>query len=150
MAKLINTQPREFMTVSIMHVGNLLEGKLSPLMKRFSITNAQYNILRILNGSYPIALNVNDIKQRMMYPSSDVTRLLDRLVEKQLVDRRFCEHDRRKVELKIAPEGKVLLQAIRPELESLYSNFFEQVITEEEANNIIDQLLKIKNNIQNP
>lgn len=150
MAKLINTQPREFMTVSIMHVGNLLEGKLSPLMKRHAITNAQYNILRILNGAFPIPLNVNDIKQRMMYPSSDVTRLLDRLVEKHLVDRRFCEHDRRKVELKIAPEGKILLQAIRPELESLYNNFFETVISESEANNIIDQLLKIKNNIQNP
>lgn len=147
MVTLIKTPPLEFMTVSIMHTANMLEGKLTPLMKSFNLTNAQYNILRILRGAHPANLNVSDIRERVMYPSSDVTRLLDKLVDKQLVDRRFCEEDRRKVELKISNKGLQLLNDIRPRLTIAFNQFFENIVTEEEANRLIETLHKIKQHI---
>jgi len=147
MVTLIKTPPLEFMTVSIMHTANMLEGKLTPLMKSFNLTNAQYNILRILRGAHPANLNVSDIRERVMYPSSDVTRLLDKLVDKQLVDRRFCEEDRRKVELKISNKGLQLLNDIRPRLTITFNQFFENIVTEEEANRLIETLNKIKQHI---
>lgn len=147
MGKIVNTPPLEFMTVSIMHTANLLEGKLTPLMKSFNLTNAQYNILRILRGAHPANLNVSDIRNRVMYPSSDVTRLLDKLVEKQLVDRRFCEEDRRKVELKISDQGLQVLSEIRPKLTVAFNQFFENIVSEKEASSIIEILNKIKQHI---
>ena len=74
------------------------------LLKEFNISHQQYNILRILRGAGK-ELTVNSVKERMIQKSPNSTRLMDKLCQKNLIERTRCENDRRIVYIKISREG---------------------------------------------
>ena len=61
------------------------------------ITLQQYNVLRILRGAGTAGLPTLDVAERMIEQAPGVTRLLDRLEGKGLVERKRCPQDRRQV-----------------------------------------------------
>jgi len=73
------------------------------------LTNSQYNALRILRGSHPTRLTCSDIGQRMIARDPDVTRVVDRLTARGLVERTRSSRDRRVVEVGITETGLALL-----------------------------------------
>jgi DNA-binding MarR family transcriptional regulator len=73
------------------------------------LTNSQYNALRILRGSHPTRLTCSDIGQRMIARDPDVTRVVDRLTARGLVERLRSSRDRRVVEVGITEAGLALL-----------------------------------------
>lgn len=76
------------------------------------LTNSQYNALRILRGSHPARLTCSDIAQRMIARDPDVTRVVDRLAARGLVDRTRSGRDRRVVEVGITEAGVTLLREL--------------------------------------
>jgi DNA-binding MarR family transcriptional regulator len=80
---------------------------------------SQYNVLRILRGSHPARLASSDVGSRMVARDPDVTRLVDRLVRRGLVDRQRSESDRRVVEVGITKAGLALLKALDPHVDRL-------------------------------
>ena len=74
------------------------------------LTNSQYNALRILRGSHPTRLTCGDIGQRMIARDPDVTRVVDRLAARKLVERTRSTTDRRVVEVGITAGGLALLR----------------------------------------
>ena len=76
---------------------------------RFGLTTSTYNVLRILRGS-PDGLARGEIGQRMVNPSPDVTRLIDRLVRRGLVRRQRGRTDRRLSVTRITPKGLALME----------------------------------------
>lgn len=76
------------------------------------LTPNQYNVLRILRGSYPTALACGDISDRMIARDPDVTRLVDRLSRRGLVSRVRSRRDRRVVEVGITEKGRQVLQSL--------------------------------------
>ncbi|MBX7151061.1 MarR family transcriptional regulator [bacterium] len=113
------------------------------LLKKFNISLQQFNILRILRGQYPQTISLNSVKDRMLDKSSDVSRLVDRLVKKNLIDRTVCPSDRRQVNLLITEKGLSLLENI-----DKIEGSFDQIVsglTQEEAktlNQLLDKLEK--------
>lgn len=104
----------------------------------YNISEQQYNILRILRGAKK-AITVNTVRDRMVQKSPNITRLMDKLCEKALIDRSRCENDRRVVYVKIAEPGLKLLEDI--DLSSFDVPL--RKISEEEArelNRILDKL----------
>ena len=73
------------------------------------LTNNQYNVLRILRGSHPTRLACNDIGERMIARDPDITRLIDRLEKRGLVERIRSRRDRRVVEVGITSKGLALV-----------------------------------------
>jgi DNA-binding MarR family transcriptional regulator len=71
---------------------------------QFGLTASAYNVLRILRGS-PDGLPRGEIAQRMVNPSPDVTRLIDRLARRGLVQRLRSRTDRRLSLTRITPKG---------------------------------------------
>ena len=67
--------------------------------------------MRILRGAEK-AITVNEVKERMIQKSPNVTRLMDKLFDKQLIERTRCENDRRVVYIKIKKKGNELLEKI--------------------------------------
>src|SRR5215813_5522145 len=51
------------------------------------LTPNQYNVLRILRGSHPFRLSCGEVADRMISRDPDITRLIDRLSARELVDR---------------------------------------------------------------
>jgi DNA-binding MarR family transcriptional regulator len=100
------------LAVNILYTHNWLVNNQSALLKHFGLTGAQYNILRILRGQHPNPASINLLKERMLDKMSDASRLVERLLQKELVERRICPDDRRRVEVSISEKGLTLLDEI--------------------------------------
>lgn len=73
------------------------------------ITQAQYNVLRILRGAHPGGYPRREISGRMLDRAPDVTRLIDRLEGARLVERVKAPGDRRLSVTRITRAGLALL-----------------------------------------
>jgi DNA-binding MarR family transcriptional regulator len=73
------------------------------------ITHDQYNVLRILRGVYPQGHPRGEISARLISRAPDVTRMLDRLVNRGLVQRGWDERNRRLSIATITEKGLALL-----------------------------------------
>lgn len=76
------------------------------------LTANQYNVLRILRGAGGAEMACGDVAGRMISRDPDVTRLIDRLARRGLVDRHRDAADRRVVRVSITEEGKAMLAAL--------------------------------------
>ena len=93
-------------------ITNLLGQKLN----KYDITLQQYNVMRILRGQHPKPATINLIKVRMLDKMSDASRIVDRLVQKELVDRSINTSDRRAVDILITKKGLDILLKLDAEL----------------------------------
>lgn len=85
--------------------------KVKTIFDRFGLTPQQFNILRILRGAkHP--MSTLQIRERMLDRMSDTSRIVDRLVAKQLVAKSLCPTDKRLVDVTITNEGKKVLQQL--------------------------------------
>jgi len=102
---------------------NYIHSKLDTLCYSFDITLAQFNVLRILKGAHPNGYPRGEIIKRMVEPSPDVTRLIDRLVTDGHVERFISEEDRRLSMSRITKKGINLLTKINPEVDKFLSDY---------------------------
>ena len=105
--------------INILYTGNWLNLRQSQVFKSFGITTQQYNVLRILRGRKGEAATVKLLNERMLDKSSNVSRLVDKLVQKKWAVRKFNTSDRRQVDIFITTEGMELLEQINKETSAL-------------------------------
>ena len=117
--------------INILYTANWLNNETLKALKPFGVSPQQYNVLRILKGQYPNSISVNNIIDRMLDKSSNASRLVDKLKQKDLVEREVCTNDRRQVDIKITAKGLKLLNEIGEKLDNL--NGFKETITKEDA-----------------
>lgn len=121
-SELKNTRPlmpRQRALLNILFTASWLDCFLHRQLRPYGLTHPQYNILRILKGSAPNGLSVLDIKSRMIDRSSNVSRLVEKLRQADLVERVPHSGDRRMVVVTISEGGKRLLDDIE---KGLFSN----------------------------
>ena len=82
------------------------------LFSRFELTPQQYNVLRLLRGEYPAALPTLGIASRLVTHAPDITRMLDKLEGRNLVERERPAANRRTVLVRISDAGRALLKQI--------------------------------------
>ncbi|MEZ6037254.1 MAG: MarR family transcriptional regulator [Planctomycetota bacterium] len=82
------------------------------LAQHDELTYQQYNVLRILRGAMPKGLPTLEIGTRMIERTPGVTRLIDRLAHKGLVERERSTEDRRQVLCRLTAAGEELLSTL--------------------------------------
>ena len=82
------------------------------MIEPYGITPQQYNVLRILRGAGAEGLPTLSIGERMIEQTPGVTRLVDRLERKGLVERTPCAKDRRRVFCRMTAKGLELLKEL--------------------------------------
>jgi DNA-binding MarR family transcriptional regulator len=97
------------------------------------LTLQQYNVLRILRGARPDPLPTLEIADRMIERTPGITRLVDGLVRKGLVDRERGTEDRRAVLCRITPAGLALLGELDGPVEASDRGAVEALSAEEQA-----------------
>ena len=102
--------------LSILRTAAVLDDWIEGLLRPYGITLAQYNVLRILRGS-PEGLCRNDVRDRMLTRMPDVTRLLDRMEDAELIWRARGTEDRRLVTTRLTAEGRRLADELDGVLE---------------------------------
>ncbi len=133
------------MVVHILHTANWLDNKISGLLKKFDLTHVQFNILKVLEAENPKPLSVGKVKDGLLFSNSDMTRIMDRLVKKQLVERNICPENRRQINVEITEKGLNLLNSIAPELVLVLDNYYLDKISDDEAVYMADKLKLIRN-----
>ncbi|MDX2283967.1 MAG: MarR family transcriptional regulator [Bacteroidia bacterium] len=130
--------PWHKLAVNLIYSHNWLMDHHKSSFKPYDITVQQYNVLRILRGQYPNPISTSDIRSRMLDKMSDVSRIVDRLVRKELLTRVVCPSDKRLVDVVITEKGLGLLK----ELDDLNNqmDLLARHLTHEEAE-LLSQLL---------
>ncbi len=133
------------MVVSVLRAGTIIDHKVSEVLKDFEITHIQFNILRILESVIPEKLSVGEIKKGLLFPTSDVTRLLDRLEKRNLIERILCPKNRRKMDISITNSGLNIISAALPKIEEKLDGFYKDRVSEAERDQLIETLRRLKN-----
>ena len=125
--------------LNILYTANWISSCQNEFFKSFGISPQQYNILRILKGAKE-PLNVQVIKDRMIERAPNATRLMDKLLAKEYIERLPCKEDRRVVKIVITKKGRALL-------DSIPANFNKNLLknlNDQEAEQLSDLLDKMR------
>jgi len=128
---------RQKVTINLLYTSNWLINKHKEFFSDYEITPQQYNVLRILRGQHPKSISTSAIKDRMLDKNSDVSRIVDRLTNKELVSKAPCSKDRRLVDVLISQKGLSLLKTMDKAVDGLDANIS---LNEDEAK-MLNQLL---------
>lgn len=129
--------------INLVYTVNQLGYQLRQALKEHGLTEPQYNVLRVIRGfrtEGPVSINF--IRERMLDKSSDVSRIVDNLLEKGLIDRRENPADRRQKEIGITEKGLSLLSQMI--VCDKKTDLLLQRLTPEEVNELNRLLDKIR------
>jgi MarR family transcriptional regulator, organic hydroperoxide resistance regulator len=107
--------------LGILRTAAVLEHHLAEVLKPYGITSTQYNVLRILRGAGKAGMCGRDIGERLISRVPDISRLLDRMEDMDLIHRERDAKDRRQITARITSKGLGLLERATPELELVES-----------------------------
>lgn len=128
--------------INLTYTARQLSYEFFQSLKKHEITEQQYNVLRILRGFRSEAPHsIGFIKERMLDKDSDVSRIVDRLYEKEMVSRKENPADRRQKDIEITAKGLLLLDSMfdcERNADKLLINLTEEEI--KEFNRLLDKI----------
>jgi DNA-binding MarR family transcriptional regulator len=126
--------------VNLVYTYNWTTERLKKIFDKEGLTMQQFNILRILRGNDK-PLSTLQIRERMLDKMSDTSRIVDRLLIKELVTKEICAFDKRLVDVSISEKGKKLLEKL--DVFEMDIEGIMKPLSEEEAtilNNLLDKI----------
>lgn len=135
------TSEQQKLTVNLIFSAGMLNFFHQRFLREFELTTQQFNVLRILRGQHGEKIGVNDIAQRMLDPTSNASRIVEKLRLKQLITREVCEHDRRQALVFITSAGLALLERIDTSMSEMNDQF--SALSADEMmlmNNLLDKM----------
>ncbi|SEO60417.1 MarR family winged helix-turn-helix transcriptional regulator [Mucilaginibacter sp. AW1-7] len=128
--------------INIAYTSGWLNNAFRCHFDKYNLTQQQFNILRILRGQYPKPATINLLKERMVDKMSDASRIVDRLIQKELVSRCTNNKDRRAVDIRISDLGLETLAKMDEEFKT--RKVLENNLTADEAAQLSDLLDKLR------
>lgn len=124
--------PLEKKTIlNLIYTQHVVYDRFSELLKKYELSSEQYNVLRIVRGQKGKPANMCVIQERMIAKTSNTTRLVDKLVAKEMVLRNICPVNKRKMEVTITHKGLSVLTELDPIVESFEKAIASKLKTEE-------------------
>ena len=123
--------PHQRAFVNIIYTGSWLVSRFNQMLKPYGITEPQYNVLRILKGQHGKAVNLFEIQERMVQRMSNVSRLIDKLLEKGYVSRTERKENRRMVDIAITNAGLKLIDDLEAPIEETFRKINSNLDNEE-------------------
>lgn len=128
--------------INLIYTYNWTTAQLKKIFDQEDLTMQQFNILRILRGS-DRALSTLQIRERLLDKMSDTSRMVDRLVVKELAKKNTCKSDKRLVDVVITEKGKAILHKLDKH-ETDMENIIKSLTIEEAKtlNTLLDKMRK--------
>lgn len=130
------------LVIQSMRLGQFMSDEISCALHPYGLSIQQFNVLRILRGCQEKPASLQYITSRMIHKTSNTTRIVDRLLEKKLVDRKPCAENRRMVEINITEAGLKLLNSIDPVIDKK-ENEVASRLSEKELTALLDNYKKL-------
>jgi DNA-binding MarR family transcriptional regulator len=127
-------------TVNVVLTGNWILERMKQYIESENITHQQYNILRILRAS-KTPLSTLQIREQMIDKMSDTSRIVERLLKKDLVHKQIATHDKRLVDITISDNGLAVLERLDQQNENI-DNILGSLSSEEveTLNKLLDKI----------
>jgi len=104
------TNEKHKATINVVYSAYWLRNNFSSVLKKEDLTMEQFNVMRILKGMHPEQMCVKDIGSRMLEKSSNVPRIVDKLVVKKLAKRITSKADKRETLVSLTERGVSVLE----------------------------------------
>lgn len=112
--------------LSILRTSDLVENRLNRLLRQHQLTNAQYNVLRILRGEGG-PLPCLEIAERMIQVAPAITRVVDQLVANGLLKKSQSQQDKRVFLVQLTAAAKRVLNQIDEPISQLHDELLAGV-----------------------
>jgi DNA-binding MarR family transcriptional regulator len=133
-----------FQTIhQIILTGHWITEQINKELKLVDFTEPQYNVLRSLKEANGKPLTVQELQSKMVQRSSNVTRIIDKLIKKNCVERKECPTNRRKMDITITTEGLELLKKLDKKVIDFHQPLMQN-LTEQELEVLKSLILKLK------
>lgn len=99
------TTSHEVLMAQLLKAGQQLQVSLEHLLKKHELSRQQYNVLRILRGAPKHRLTVIELRSRLIELQPDITRLLERMMQKELLTKHQDKTDKRKWHVQLEKRG---------------------------------------------
>lgn len=129
--------------ISLLFTINKVNTKINSALKPFDISEQQFNVLRILRGQKGKPVTLAEIQEHMISRMSNTTRLIDKLIKKECVERVVNTKNKRKVDITITATGLDLLNKTDTIMFEVESNIVSN-LSENEKRELIRLLGKIR------
>lgn len=129
--------------INTLFTAQWLKERLAQELAKYNITLQQYYVLRILRSVHPDGISSAEIRKRMMDDSSDISRIISRLVKLKYVRRKASKADKRVTEIHLTFRGLELIGQLRG-IDRFYKSKLTKALTEEEAQLLSALLDKVR------
>lgn len=129
-------------SVNLLFSAYWLKDHLVAALKPHGITLEQHNVMRILKGSHPNEMRVKDIASRMVEKSSNVPRILDKLVAKNLAKRTISASDKRETLVALTETGIAVIEKARNSIDEMTQKVM--MVSDREARTLSEILDKMR------
>jgi DNA-binding MarR family transcriptional regulator len=124
--------------LNILYTSWWLKTVVAVELKKYGITNEQYNVMRVLKGKHPNQMCIRDIASRMIEKSSNVPRIMDRLEVKKMIKRSTSALDKRETVVNLTDVGLHILELATIDINKVFDKVI--VISEEKAKQLNELL----------
>jgi len=132
---------RRKLGIAMVETYNNVYERSQEFFAEYGLTSQQYNVLSILHDA-GTPLSTSDILKKMLEKNAGVSRLVDRLIVKDLVEKSINPDDKRLIDVKLTDKGETLYTKVSgalPGVDAVYSS-----LTDDEAETLVFLLSKIK------
>lgn len=119
------TQSLEQLPILLQKAREITLLQLRTLLTSFNLTEQQWRVLRTIfeNGE----LNAQDLARKSAILGPSLSRILNRLEEDGLLNRKISAADQRELQLSLTAKGKRLHAKVQPSLNSLLDSLGQQL-----------------------
>lgn len=138
---------RQIAIYKTIEIYNSINKNLDNFFRKYEISSSQFNILMIIKHQSPQnGTNQAEIAKKMVVCASNMTKLIDKLHEKKLIEKKMNLENRRNNIITITKKGSDLLDDIWIE----YVDFVEKItssLDEDERANLCQIISKWQSNL---
>ena len=128
--------------INVSYSSNWFRDRHHSIFKNHKILSQHYNVLRIVKGQHPKPASPGYILDVMVDKGRDLTRLVDKLVKLDYLERNTCSDNRRKVDITITSKGIEIVEQVGFEIDKWIKN--NNNLTESEADHLSELLDKLR------
>lgn len=131
----------------LVHIQRAMEQSSHRKLKPYGLNYPAYNVLMMLYGSPDFACSPSDLAEASGEKKTNITRISDELLSQGFIERLPSQEDRRKVILRLTPQGQNVLESLQPTMwagvDEMYKGFsahdlqqLRQLLSQQLANTV--------------
>lgn len=132
--------------MNLLWTGTLLKRTARTFFKDAPLTEAEFNLLMVLrHGDRPFSQN--DLSERLLVDKSNITGLIDRLQQADLIRRNAVAGDRRRYHITLTNAGRKLVATIDPDYHRMVADVMSG-LSEREYRTLVRLTRKVRQGLR--